>query len=167
MANIITSCRILCSVLLLFFPAFSPAFYVLYCLAGFTDMIDGAVARKTDTVSEFGSKLDTIADTVFAAICLIKLLPRLTISLWLWIWIGAIAGIKVINIIAGFIVQKKFAAEHTIINKITGAILFILPLTLPLIDVNYSGSVICVIATFAALHEGYLIRTKKHKLKIL
>ena len=166
MANIITSCRILCSIVLLFFPTFSPAFYVLYCLAGFTDMIDGAVARKTDTVSEFGSSLDTIADTVLAAICLIKLLPNLTIPIWLWIWIGTIAGIKVTNIIVGFIVQKKFVAEHTIINKITGAVLFILPLTLPLIDLNYSGIVICVIATFAALHEGHLIMTKNHKLKI-
>ena len=166
MANIITSSRILCSIALLFFPAFSPAFYVLYCLAGFTDMIDGTVARKTNTVSEFGSMLDTVADIVFAGICLIKLLPCLTISLWLWIWIGAIAGIKAINIIVGLIVQKKFVAEHTVINKITGAILFILPLTLPLIDINYSGSVVCVIAAFAALHEGYLIVSEKHKSEI-
>ncbi|MGN0675147.1 MAG: CDP-alcohol phosphatidyltransferase family protein [Oscillospiraceae bacterium] len=165
MANIITSCRILCSVILLFFPAFSPAFYVLYCLAGFTDMIDGTVARKTDTVSEFGSRLDTIADIVFVAVCLIKLLPTLKISVWMWIWIGAIAVIKAINVILGYIVQKKFVAEHTIINKITGAILFIFPLTLSFIDLNYSGSAICFIATVAAIHEGHLIRTNKHMLQ--
>ena len=127
MANIITSCRIVCSAVLLFFPAFSPAFYILYCLAGFTDMIDGTVARKTGTVSEFGSKLDTAADIVFTAVCLIKILPDLEISVWLWIWIAAIAGIKVINVIAGFIVQKRFAAQHTVLNKITGAVLFVLP----------------------------------------
>ena len=40
-------------------------FYALYTVAGFSDMIDGAVARKTDTVSELGSKLDAIADIVF------------------------------------------------------------------------------------------------------
>lgn len=165
MANIITGCRILCSVVLLFFPAFSPAFYVLYFLAGFTDMIDGTVVRKTDTVSEFGSRLDTIADIVFITVCLLKMLPTLTIPVWLWIWIGAIAGIKVFNVIFGCIVQKRFVAEHSIMNKATGAILFILPLTFSFIDLNYSGSVICVIATFAAVHEGYLIRTKKHKLQ--
>ena len=75
MANIITGIRIVLSVLLLFFPAFSPAFFVLYIAAGASDMIDGAVARKTGTVSEFGSRLDTAADIVFAAVCLIKLLP--------------------------------------------------------------------------------------------
>ena len=161
MANLITSCRILCSIVLLFFPAFSPPFYVLYCLAGFTDMIDGTIARKTDTVSEFGSRLDTIADMVFAAACLIKLLPALTIPVWLWIWTGAIAVIKTINIICGYVVKRKFVAEHTIMNKITGAILFIFPLTLSFVDLNYSGSFICFIATLAAVHEGYLIRTNK------
>ena len=44
MANIITGCRILCSILLLFVPAFSPLFYILYLVAGFTDMIDGTIA---------------------------------------------------------------------------------------------------------------------------
>lgn len=44
MANIITSCRILCSIALLFFPAFSPCFYFLYLICEFSDMIDGTVA---------------------------------------------------------------------------------------------------------------------------
>lgn len=44
MANIITGCRILGSIILLFFPAFSSWFYILYLLCGFTDMIDGSIA---------------------------------------------------------------------------------------------------------------------------
>ena len=142
MANIITSCRILCSIVLLFFPAFSPAFYVLYC------------------VSDFGSRLDTIADFVFVVVCLMKMLPVLTISAWLWLWIGMIAVIKVINVISGYIVQKKFVAEHTIMNKVTGAVVFLLPLMLAVVDLTYSGSAVCIIATFAALQEGHFIRTK-------
>ena len=61
MANIITCIRIVISVALLFCPALSSVFYELYIAAGFSDMIDGAVARKTGTVSEFGSRLDTFA----------------------------------------------------------------------------------------------------------
>ena len=68
MANIITGIRIVLSVALLFCPALSPRFYALYIAAGFSDMIDGAVARKTGTVSEFGSRLDTFADIVFVAV---------------------------------------------------------------------------------------------------
>lgn len=160
MANIITGCRILCSIFLLFVPAFSPIFYILYLVAGFTDMIDGTIARKTNTDSEFGSRLDTIADITLVVVCMIKLLPILTIPTWLCIWIGVIAIIKVFNIISGYILQKKFAAVHTILNKITGAILFILPLTLSIVDLKYSGGFICTLATLAALQEGYLIRTE-------
>ena len=65
MANLITGGRIRCSMFLLFPRVFSPAFYALYLTAGLTDMLDGAVARKTQTVSEFGSQLDTAADGVF------------------------------------------------------------------------------------------------------
>ena len=46
MANIITICRIVLSVLILFFSVFSPVFYALYVSAGITDMLDGFVARK-------------------------------------------------------------------------------------------------------------------------
>ena len=81
MANIITSCRILCSILLLFVPAFSPMFYILYLVAGFTDMIDGTIARKTGTANEFGSRLDTLADIAFVVVCMIKLFPVLIIEI--------------------------------------------------------------------------------------
>lgn len=163
MANIITGCRILCSILLLFFPALSPAFFILYLVAGFTDMIDGTIARKTNTASEFGSRLDTIADMVFVAVCMIKLFPVLTIPAWLLIWIGVIAIIKVINILSGYILQKKFVDKHTILNKVTGAVLFILPLTLPLIELKYSGGFVCALATLAAVQEGHLIRRDSHR----
>lgn len=160
MANIITSVRIVCSVALLFFPAFSPAFYALYITAGISDMTDGAVARKTGTVSKFGSKLDTVADFIMVICCLIKLFPVMQIPVWLIIWIIVIAVIKVINIISGYVVRKEFVAVHSVMNKVTGILLFALPLTLTFIDLKYSGAVICAAATFAAIQEGHLIRTK-------
>ncbi len=106
MANIITGCRIAGSILLLYFPAFSPGFYALYLFCGLTDMIDGTIARKTNTVSEFGSKLDTVADFGFVVTCLFKLLPVLQIPGWLWIWIAVIAMIKVANVLFGFVCRK-------------------------------------------------------------
>ena len=159
MANIITALRILCSIALLFFPAFSPAFYTLYIIAGVSDMADGAVARKTGTVSSFGSKLDTAADLVLAAACLIKVIPVLDIPMWLMIWISVIALIKVINIVSGCVMHKGFAALHTAANKVTGIALFLLPLTLSVIDLRYSAVFVCVLATFAAVQEGHYIRT--------
>ena len=159
MANTITSIRVVCSIALLFFPVFSPAFYLLYLIAGFTDMVDGTIARKTNTVSKVGSKLDTVADFVFVVICLIKLIPIMDVPTWIYVWAVIIALIKVINVVSGYVVQKKFAAVHTVMNKVAGALLFILPLTLSIIELKYSAMVVCAIATFAAIQEGHYVRT--------
>ena len=158
-ANLITGTRILCSIALLFCQTFSPPFFALYIIAGLTDMIDGTVARKAGTVSEFGAKLDTMADFALVAACLIKLVPVLELPVWLWIWIGGIALIKMLNIVSGYMLRKKFITAHTVMNKVTGVLLFILPLTLRIIDLRTSGSFVCAIATFAAIQEGHTIRT--------
>ncbi len=159
MANIITGIRIICSIALIFCPVFSPAFYALYITAGISDMIDGFVARKTGTVSAFGSKLDTVADFVFVVVCLVKLIPAIQAPNWLIIWIIVIAVIKVINLISGYVMRKEMVSLHTEMNKATGILLFVLPLTLMFIDLKYSGVFVCAAATFAAIQEGYLIIT--------
>ena len=158
MANLITCIRIVCGIVLLFFPAFSPPFYVLYIMAGISDMVDGAVARKTGTVSEFGAKLDSVADLIFVASCLIKLLPVIQAPLWLIVWILVIAVIRLDNLIFGYVTQKELIALHTAMNKVTGILLFLLPLTITFIDLAYSGAVVCVIATVASIQEVHRIR---------
>ena len=161
MANIITSIRILCSIALLFCPAYSVAFYALYITAGVSDMIDGWVARKTNTASALGAKLDTIADIIFVVACLLKLLPVVDIPTWLYVWISIIVLIKIINIVSGYVVQKQFVAIHSLMNKVTGVLLFLLPLTFSFVELKYSAAVVCVFATFSAVQEGHFIRTKK------
>ena len=159
--NIITGCRILGSVLLLFFPIFSLKFYALYLFCGFSDMIDGFVARKTNTISSFGAKFDTVADFIFMIVVCYKLLPAIHLSLWLWIWIIIIAVIKMSNIILGFIRTKSLISIHSILNKVTGFVLFLLPLTMQFVELKYSLSIIYLIATFAAIQEGYYIKQRK------
>ena len=146
---------------MLFCPVFSPAFYVFYIAAGLSDMLDGFVARKTDTVSKLGARLDTMADFVFVVVCLIKLLPVLHITVWLYVWIGIIALIKVVNIISGLAVQKKLVAVHSVMNKATGVLLFLLPLTILAVPLRDSAIVTCAVATFAAIQEGHFIRTER------
>ena len=159
MANAISIFRIAASIVLLFCPVFSPPFYACYIMAGLSDMLDGFVARKTNTASRFGAKLDTIADYVFVIVCLIKLLPVIRIPIWLYVWTGIIAFIKVVNIISGFAVQKTFMAVHSAMNKATGVLLFLLPLTIPALPLKYFAIVVCAAATFAVIQEGHLIRT--------
>lgn len=159
MANMVTCCRIVCSLWMLFFPAFSGGFYVLYGICGFTDMIDGAIARKTNTASRFGAALDTVADFVFALCALIKLLPALSLPRWLWLWIAAIAAFKMVQAVWGFFKHKRFLAVHTHLNKLTGLLLFLLPFSIALWDGTCSAAVLCLLSTAAALEEGHWIRS--------
>lgn len=158
-ANIITGFRVLISIALLFCPVFSPVFYVLYLIAGLSDMIDGTIARRMNTVSEFDARFDTAADFVFVVVCLIKFLPVISIPAWLYVWIVLIALIKIIIIISGYVVQKKLVAVHSVMNKMTGVLLFILPLTFLIVPLKYLAIPVCAVATFAAVQEGHFIRT--------
>ena len=157
LANIVTGFRILGSILLLFFPAFSLGFYITYILCGFSDMIDGTIARKTNSQSPFGSQLDTIADLVFVAVSLCKLLPAIHLPGWLWIWGGVIAVIKISSIIWGYVSKKQFVSLHTIMNKVTGLLLFLLPLTLSFVELKYSSIAVCSIATCSAIQEAVYV----------
>ena len=121
LANIVTSFRILGGVLLLFFPAFSVAFYILYILCGVSDMIDGTIARRTKSTTKFGAKIDTIADLVFVVASLIKILPTLPLSKWVWVWSAGIAILKIANIVWGYLAKKEFLSlQHMWNNKHKG-----------------------------------------------
>ena len=160
-ANILTGCRIFGSILLLFFPAFSSSFYITYILCGFSDMIDGTIARKTNSTSQFGSQLDTIADLVFVVVAIFKLLPVIHLPGWLWFWSGVIAVIKISNIIWGFVSIKQFIALHTIMNKVTGLLLFLLPLTISFVEPKYTAIIVCSVATFSAIQEAIWVITDR------
>lgn len=56
--NLITGLRIIIGLIMLFFPALSTEFYICYLFAGFTDMIDGTIARILGAESQFGEKFE-------------------------------------------------------------------------------------------------------------
>ena len=158
-ANILTGFRILGSISLLFFPVLSAEFYIIYILCGFSDMIDGAIARKTHSSSEMGAKMDSIADLVFVIASSIKLFPIIHIPQWLWIWGGVIVIIKIGNIIWGYFLKKQFISLHTFMNKAIGLLLFLLPFTISLVELKYIALAACFVATIAAIQEGIYIIT--------
>ena len=160
-AIIITGSRMVLSLPLLLIPLTSAWFYVLYLLCGLSDMIDGTVARRTNSTSEFGARLDTVSDFVFMTVALIKFVPHLHIPVWMWIWIGIIAMIKLGNAAWGFVRTKKLISPHTVLNKITGLLLFLLPVTISFVDLTYTLPILCAVATVAAIHEVYFTYSEK------
>ena len=155
--NIITALRIVGSVGLLFCNVAGWQFWTLYVFCGLSDMVDGWLARRLHAESKTGSILDSIADLLFVACCAIQLLPTMSIPSWLWIWAGIILIIKIVNQIIALTRIKQFCLPHTIANKLTGFLLF---LTVPTISWRIIPiAIVALIATFAAIQEGYSIST--------
>ena len=135
-------------------------FWVLYLIAGITDILDGFLARRWDVESKFGARLDSLADFVFVLAVGYKLFPWLKLPATLWMMIGLIALIKVINAINSFVVKHRVAFLHTKANKLTGFLLFV---GMMAIGQSYFVQVawaIACIALFAAIQEGHFIRSK-------
>ena len=137
-----------------FCPVFSAPFYAAYLLGGFTDMIDGTVARITGSATPLGKKLDSIADLMFTAVAFMKILPAMDIPRWVWAFIFIIAAIRIANLVRGYIHHRCLNIKHTAMNKLTGFLLFLLPLTHAFIDLNWSAGVVCIVALVAAMQEG-------------
>ena len=160
-ANIITGSRIVLSLPLLFIPLTSAWFHALYLFCGFSDMIDGTVARMTKSPSEFGARLDTVSDFVLMTVALIKFVPHLHITVWMWVWISVIAMIKLGNAVWVFVRTKKLIFPHTVPNKVAGLLLFLLPVTIRFVDLTYTLPIVCTVATLAAIHEVYFTYSEK------
>ena len=152
-ANIVTSIRILGSVCMLCSSVFSPLFYCTYLLCGFTDMIDGTIARKTNSATSFGSQLDSIADLIFLTAASIKILPAVCIPNWLWCSVLIVFILKITAVILRYILVQQFVLKHTLMNKLTGVLLFLLPFSLPYVEIKYSAGIVCTVAFISAIQE--------------
>lgn len=169
MANVLTGMRILCGILILCFPAFSEWYYFFYLLGGFTDAVDGTVARKLGKASDFGTKFDTVADFVFAISVTIKIIGTVSIPVWLIIWISLIAMIKIGCHLVGLIKYHELRTVHSVLNKVCGGVVFCIPL---FIGGEYAGKVkclvvigTCILASVVAIAEGVEILGNNQGLK--
>ena len=131
-------------------------------MAQYGYMLDGFFARKYKITSQFGAKIDSIADMIFVFVSVLKIISFIKTSIIIYIWIIIIVLIKIFNIIFGYIKYKKLTLLHSVANKITGFVLFILTLIIEFIDIKIIATLICGIATFSAIQESYYIKIGKN-----
>ena len=162
-ANYISISRIIISIILLIPETFSITFYIMYIYCGISDMLDGYIARKSKSESNIGAKLDSISDIIFTFVAMINILPKLDLINGLIIWVVLIIFIKIVTVVYSYVYYKRIVLPHTIVNKITGFILFVAPFIIFNTDSIILEIIICSIATFAAVQEEHYIRTKIYK----
>ncbi len=163
-ANYFTAIRMVGTICLLPVRLFSTAFYVIYTVCGVSDVVDGVIARATGTTSEFGARLDSIADLSFYTVIVVRLLPSLWKRLpgWFWYLLGAALLVRLASYVAAAVKFHRFASVHTYCNKLTGLAVFSIaylaqtPALLPACLVTVS------IALLASLEELALHLTGTH-----
>lgn len=163
-ANYISITRIFISLILALTKPLSISFIVIYLFCGISDVFDGYIARKTNTTSKLGEKLDSIADLIMVVVLMILLYPIINLTTQIIVWMVIIGIIRAVSIIVVYVKYKTFGILHTYGNKITGLLLFIFPLSLALVQSDVLMYVICLVASISALEE-LLIHLVSNELK--
>ena len=153
--NCITSVRIVGTAVLLFLTPLTGVFFVIYTLCGLSDVLDGWIARKTNSASEFGAKLDSIADLLFYTLVIIRLLPILwkLLPTWIWYFVGGIVLLRVAAYLTAAVKFHRFASLHTKLNKITGGAVFLLPYFLVLPGAVTYCFIVVAVACVSSIYE--------------
>ena len=158
--DLLSMSRIVLCLPLLMVDAMTVPFWVLYVIAGLTDILDGFLARRWGVESKLGARLESLADFVFVLTVGYKFFPLLKLPATLWMMIGLIALIKVANAISSYMVKRRIEFLHTRANKLTGFFLFIGMMAIGQSYFVQVAWVIACIALFAAIQEGHIIRSK-------
>ena len=151
--NSITAARMAGTAALLLVRPLTPGFYILYTLTGLTDVLDGWIARRTGTASDFGARLDSAADLLFYAVVLCRLLPILDVRMppEIWYAVGGVLLLRLLGYAVAAVRYRRFAALHTKLNKLTGLCVFSIAY---LLDSPALVPVCCLICLLAAIAAG-------------
>ena len=163
--NLLSASRIALCLPLLLVDAMTVPFWVLYVVAGVTDMLDGFLARRWGVESRFGARLDSVADFVFVLAVGYKLFTWLKLPAALWMMIGLIALVKIVNAVSSYVINHKVEFLHTRANKLTGFLLFVGVMAIGQSFFIPVAWTIACIALFAALQEGHFIHSKQNRRK--
>jgi CDP-diacylglycerol--glycerol-3-phosphate 3-phosphatidyltransferase len=72
-----------------------------------TDLLDGYIARKTHTISEFGKALDPIADKIYVAVLILAMLSKGMVPAW---FVILVIGKDIIIMLGVFLARRKIGA---------------------------------------------------------
>ena len=164
--NCITILRIVGTFGFIFTKPLTKWFYIIYFFTGITDVLDGFLARKLKVTSEFGAKLDSVADMLFNTTMIVKILPVLIDMLPVYIWyaVGLIAVIRIACYVVAAVKFKKFASLHTIMNKVTVFIIFTVPFFANTKFLVPVCMIICAMGIIATTEELFIhIKTRDYK----
>ena len=156
--NFITSLRFIGTIAIIFLEPPKVPYFAVYTLTGITDVLDGFIARKTNNTSDFGARLDSIADLCFYTVNLIRLLPILLSILpgYIWIMVAAVLSMRIVSYMIAAVKFHRFASHHTWLNKVTGLFVFAVPYFLVTRIAVAFCLAVCVIGILSTVEDLYI-----------
>ena len=153
--------RIVCSVFIMFTKPFSLLFWILYIVCGISDILDGFIARSMKQESEFGAKLDSIADIIFISSVTIVLIPIIKIPYFVWVCVVVVIFIRTLSYLIGLKKFCTFTSLHTYANKLTGLLLFVIPVLYVIFNFKITAIIVSISAVLSSIEELIIIISTK------
>ena len=151
---LITWSRIAGAFILLFFVTpLSVLFYIIYIWCVISDIIDGPLARKTNTASDFGALLDSIADLALIISMLIVFIPILPFEVWMLFLIALVIAIRLLSMAIGLKKYRTITLLHTYSSKASALIMASFPVLYITIGMTPMFLIIFASAFLAAVDE--------------
>ena len=102
----------------------------LFCIASFTDYLDGYLARRDNLVTNFGKFMDPLADKLLVCSAMICLIPKLPV--WVVLIIIArefiISGFRLVASENGIVIAASYWGKFKTVSHMTMVIMLILDL---------------------------------------
>ncbi len=156
LANLVSLSRVFLSMLLVPLRNHAGIFIGVYLVCGFSDVLDGFVARKTKTESVTGARLDSLGDVfMFTAIVLILYLRTGKELAPFFPVLVAVVLARLVNVgIAGYRFKVLVIGLHTWGNKLTGLLVYMAPLLVMACPPEKIFLFVCLVAILSAVEEG-------------
>ena len=132
------------------FTAYRITAVAIFCIASFTDFLDGYIARKQGLVTDFGKFMDPLADKLLVCSALILLTAEGSLPSWVVIIIIArefiISGFRLVASDNGIVIAASWWGKFKTVSQMIMCIVLMLPGVPKLI-----GSVVTGVIIAAAL----------------
>jgi len=108
----------------------------LFCIASFTDFLDGYLARRDNLVTNFGKFMDPLADKLLVCSALICLIPSGKLATWIVLVIIArefiISGFRLVASDNGIVIAASYWGKFKTVSHMTMIIMLILDFQHPI-----------------------------------
>lgn len=101
----------------------------LFCLASFTDFLDGHIARSRNLITNFGKLMDPLADKLLVSAAMISLVALSRLQAWIVIVIiareFAISGVRQLAAEKGRVIAASYWGKFKTVSQMAMIILLI------------------------------------------